>query len=630
MFELNESEQYELFFELARNLSHPMREVRLATVSAIARVANRRCTNILLDKLDLERDVIIKASIIRILGDIGTENLVSELGRYLHNPEPRIRANAVESFARIKVPDARWLVPHLEPLIQDENNRVSSTALKEVIALGETRCLPFLKLFLKGTDPARKASAVWVVGELDLEDMLEDIIYALYSENYQVHSIAHRVLGRFSENAIPILFENLALGDITVRAYTFLFFSHHLREVTEEQRILLLEHLEKGEGVLAGFVLKSLLNLRNEESWRLLKIHAAGGDPALRRVAVESIGLFLGRDDIKPLLMELIRREKDPRLLGSMVHHLKGFADEETIDLLQNLIQHEDRRVCANAVEVLGEIGDDRIREHLIPLLEDSNNRVMANVAVALFRLGEQKVVSKLRLAMDSRDESLRVSASWALGRLGASEVSDLLLKGLLDDVEKVRRNVLDGLLREDREAFGRLIGILKKSGTLTARKALAEVSSKASTREEACSVSDALQAYADNVNVFEVPSELSKEEEERLTELLFSEDRSLKVYACFVLGEKKVIKSLPRLICLLFERDDEVVAEALMALKKLGSREALVFLRDIFSRLRGENMRLCAEIMQSLSGGKLKSEDFPVKLGQTHQRALEQAVHAN
>src|SRR5690606_9777100 len=153
-----------LFFELARNLSHPMREVRLAAVSAIARVANRRCTNILLDKLDLERDVIIKASIIRILGDIGTENLVSELGRYLHNPEPRIRANAVEAFARIKVPDPRRLVPHLEPLIQDENNRVSSTALKEVIALGETRCLPFLKLFLKGTDPARKASAVWVVG----------------------------------------------------------------------------------------------------------------------------------------------------------------------------------------------------------------------------------------------------------------------------------------------------------------------------------------------------------------------------------------------------------------------------------------------------------------------------------
>lgn len=223
MMELNESEQYELFYELARSLSHPLREVRISAVSAIAKIANRRCTNTLLDKLELEKDTFIKASLLRILGDIGTENLVTELGRYLSHPEPRIRANAIESFTRIKVSDKMTLVKYLKPLIHDENNRVASTALKEVIALGETTCLPYLKLFLKGTDPSRKASAIWVVGELGLSDCLEDVIYALYSENYQVHSIAHRVLGKNSERAIPILFDNLAMGDSVVKVYTFLF-----------------------------------------------------------------------------------------------------------------------------------------------------------------------------------------------------------------------------------------------------------------------------------------------------------------------------------------------------------------------------------------------------------------------
>ena len=76
---------------------------------------------------------------------------------------------------------------------------------------------------LKGTDNQRKASAIWVVGELELDELLEDVVYALYSENYQVHSIANnRVLKIFKEKAIPILFDNLSMGDDLVKIYTFI------------------------------------------------------------------------------------------------------------------------------------------------------------------------------------------------------------------------------------------------------------------------------------------------------------------------------------------------------------------------------------------------------------------------
>ncbi|MBW7875468.1 MAG: HEAT repeat domain-containing protein [Candidatus Cloacimonetes bacterium] len=624
MMELNESEQYELFYELARSLSHPLREVRISAVSAISRIANRRCTNTLLDKLELEKDTFIKASLLRILGDIGTENLVTELGRYLSHPEPRIRANAIESFTRIRVSDKMTLVKYLKPLIHDENNRVASTALKEVIALGETACLPYLKLFLKGTDPSRKASAIWVVGELDLKDCLEDVIYALYSENYQVHSIAHRVLGKNPEQAIPILFENLAMGDSVVKVYTFLFFAKNLKAVDEKQKELLLSMLEVEESYIASFILKILFQLRLEEGFELLKMNLASQDLNLRKVAVEGMTHYLGRPDIYPVLLKATRDEKESRLLGILVHYFSHFPDAQSVEMLKDYLGHEDRRVRANAIEVLGQIGDERVKQILMPFLEDSNNRILANAAIALFRLGEKKVLQKLKDSMASKDDAVRVSASYAMGQIQSRELADVLLEGLLDDVKKVRENVLKGLMKEDKEGFSRLISSLRSTTGINARKALAEVTLSTTVDPSVPVVSEALAAYAEQVNVFEIPESLEPQEVDKLESLLFAEESSLRIYATFVLGEKQIQKALPKLICLLYERDDEIVAETLMALKKLKMRESLVFLRDIYSRLSGENMRLCASIMQELAEGTLKRQDFPANLSLAHNQALE------
>jgi HEAT repeat protein len=225
---------------------------------------------------------------------------------------------------------------------------------------------------------------------------------------------------------------------------------------------------------------------------------------------------------------------------------------------------------------------------------------------------------------MASKDDAVRVSASYAMGQIQSKELADVLLEGLLDDVKKVRENVLKGLMKEDKEGFSRLISSLRNTGGITARKALAEVAMNTTVDVSVPVVSEALTAYAEQVNVFEIPESLEPQEIEKLESLLFAEESSLRIYATFVLGEKQVQKALPKLICLLYEREDEIVAETLMALKKLKMRESLVFLRDIYTRLTGENMRLCALVMQEMASGTLKGQDFPGNLSIAHQKALE------
>lgn len=625
--ELTESQQYDLFFELAKNLSHPSRDVRVSTVFAIAQIANRRCTNLLLEKLDLEQDIFIKASLIRILGQIGTPNLLDPLEKYLHFVEPRIRANAIESIVQLKGRENTELSLRIDRYVRDDNNRVAATALKELLSMGDTRYLPLLKLMLKGTDPARKSSAIWVVGELGLEDLLDDVVFALYSENYQVHSIANRVLGGFSEKAIPILFENLSMGESLVKVYTFLFFAKYLKSITDEQKELLLNLIKEEEPYIASFILKILYQLRLPEGFEYLREYIFSEDENLRRVSVEGLYEFTNYPGSEDVLFRAVDEEKNPHLLSRLIHCFERFPSERAVNKLKELITHPDPRVCANAIEILGVIGDKRLIEYLNPYLENSNNRIMANAAVAVFRLGEKRVLGHLKQSLVSKDSSHRASAAFALGEIGSREVVEILIERLLDDAASVRKHVMKGLLKQDSENFQRLVDKLKGSEDKNARQVLAELSTLVDSSDSgSAEVENLLDAYAQKVQAFQVPEVLEPHETEKLADLLFSDDRKLQVYAAYVLGEHKVKSVAPRLICLLFERDDEVVGESMLALQKIDAKETLVFLRDIYPRLRGENMKLCARVMQSFSEGQLNKEYFNNRIDAQHEQALIEA----
>ena len=455
-FELTESQQYDLFFELAKNLSHPSRTIRVQTVEAISKVANRRCTNLLLDKLELEKDIFIKASLIRILGEIGTPNLLDPIDKYLHFAEPRIRANAIESIIKLKVRDKQEVLKRISHFVQDENNRVASTALKEILEHGVSDFLPLLKLMLKGTDNQRKASAIWVVDELKLNEVLEDVVYALYSENYQVHSIANRVLKVFKEKAIPILFDNLSMGDDLVKIYTFLFFAEHLDSVTDEQKALLLKMVGEEEAYVASFILKILYKLKLPEGYELLKTYLFHEDESLRRISVEGLRYYTQEDGSQDLLIRAVESELNSHLLSRLIHCFESFPSQESIQKMEEYLKHKDQRVVANCIEVLGKIGDRRLTQILKPYLENSNNRIMANAAVAVFRLGESKVLGHLQQALVSGSSSLRASAAFALGEIGSKDVVEILIQGLLDEAQKVRNHVVQGVLKQDQNNFHR------------------------------------------------------------------------------------------------------------------------------------------------------------------------------
>ena len=621
---LTESLQYDLFFELARNLSDPSRELRMSTVRAISKVANRRCTNLLMDKLELEEDVFIKASLIKVLGDIGTPNLVSALDKYLHHPEPRVRSNAIESLARLRLDDPVQQLERILPCVQDENNRVAATALKESLVLEHDACLPLLKLMLKGTDPARKASAIWAVGELTLESCMDDVLYAVYSEHYGVHRMAVRSLSQFRGRVIPNLFSNLDMDDLLVTIYTLLYFEKHLDSISSEQTQRLIVLCSHESIDVCCLALRVLLKLKVEGGFKLLEEKLFSENHRLRKEAVAGLSRYMDRADSMGLLMRVCSSEKDPRILASLINCFEYCPSEQSTSKLKEFLSHSNERVCANAVEVLGRIGDLRFVDTLRPYLESSSNRIMANAAIALFRLGEQRVVSQLKNALSLESSVFRASAAFALGEIESDAVVEALVGQLLDDSEQVRTHVLAGLMKQDAEVLSRLISFLKDNPSRNSRKVLAELVNHVSHEAgKELRNEKLLELYAQKVSSFELPEFLEEAEIDSLMALLFCEDHQLRIYSIYVLGEKQIKAVESRLICLLYDRNDEIVGESLLALEKLGSKDSLVFLREIYPGLKGENIRLCAKIMREFSKGTLDSSYFDSPLSGEHAVAL-------
>jgi HEAT repeat protein len=622
---LTESLQYDLFFELARNLSDPSRELRMSTVRAISKVANRRCTNLLMDKLELEKDVFIKASLIKVLGDIGTPNLISALDKYLHHPEPRIRSNAIESLARLRLDDHVQLLERIFPCVRDENNRVAATALKESLVLGHEACLPLLKLMLKGTDPARKSSAIWVVGELVLESCMEDVLYAMYSSHYGVHRMAVRSLSRFGHRVIPELFSNLDMDDVLVTVYTLLYFENYLESISPEQTEVLLGLCSHERMDICCLALRVLLKLKVEGGFKLLEANLFSDSDRLRSEAVQGLSKYMDHADSSALLLRACSSESDPKILASLINCFANCPSEESISKLKELLSHSDERVCANAVEVLGRIGDLRLVDALRPCLESSSNRIMANAAIALFRLGEERVVSHLRNALSLESSIFRASAAYALGEIGSEPVVEALVGQLLDDSERVRNQVLIGLMKQNIDVLSRLISFLKENSSRNSRKVLTELIGYASKEKEGGSRNEKLlEIYAQKVSSFELPEFLEEGEIDSLMTLLFGKDHQLRIYSIYVLGEKRVKAVESRLICLLYDSNHEIVGESLLALDKLGAKNSLVFLRELYPALKGENIRLCANTMRKFSKGELDPSYFESPLSKEHKEALE------
>jgi HEAT repeat protein len=122
----------------------------------------------------------------------------------LSEPDPRIRANTVESLWGLGTDEARAL---LLAAARDDNNRVSGNALLALYRLGEPSAEPALRKMAENDSAQFRATAAWAMGEI-AEPQFAVLLARLVADSSQIvrkraFSALGKVAAKTRAKAVP-------------------------------------------------------------------------------------------------------------------------------------------------------------------------------------------------------------------------------------------------------------------------------------------------------------------------------------------------------------------------------------------------------------------------------------------
>ncbi|MCD6507770.1 HEAT repeat domain-containing protein [Candidatus Poribacteria bacterium] len=418
----------ELPVELAKSLGKILKKVDDRVVLDIARSAKGikginkeksvKLLDVLYDVADNEGiapilvnllssdDQRIRSKTALILGKL-SDNL-----HFFHNalkdPDPRVRANAVEGLWGLDNPKARDI--YLEAL-GDENNRVRANAAKGLYEMGDPRGLQVLKEMIDDHDGMMRASSAWVLGEMGDTSMIGKLESMAAGDPAE---IARR-------NAIRAI-EKILTKKVVPTLRDLIRFMNKIDPDAVSNPLRFFRRIA------------ALRSIRSEMLVEVLSAAPPVDSPIVRRKLIESIagGLEDMADDglLLLALMSAIRFDKMSfwsRIIEGIQAMIQRPEDRLTIlsggvetmpDMLLATLKEGMPSTAAPIAEIL-RWEDEAIIERLKPLLDDSNPLVRSLAAETIGLLGRFETLDRLEeMARSDPDPSVREKALKAIERL--------------------------------------------------------------------------------------------------------------------------------------------------------------------------------------------------------------------
>ncbi|HOD41070.1 MAG TPA: HEAT repeat domain-containing protein [Candidatus Wallbacteria bacterium] len=194
---------------LIRVLADPSEWVRVHAVETIGMYKDRKHIELLSQFLENEESDKVRATLIKVLGELGGAKVLPIITLYLKDSNARVRANAVEAIERISGTTSVDMREHIIPLLDDENNRVKANSVKALFKMGEAKAIEVLKNMIKSKDDWMRASAAYVFGVIDYEDSVKHLIDILNDNCWFVIKNAIKSLVRKGDKIIPLLEKKL-------------------------------------------------------------------------------------------------------------------------------------------------------------------------------------------------------------------------------------------------------------------------------------------------------------------------------------------------------------------------------------------------------------------------------------
>jgi HEAT repeat protein len=415
----------------------PSASVRAAALEVLNEASDPAAPS-LADRL-MQRDAspVVRAAAVRILGRAGGERRVGALGRALEDPDPAVRAMAVDALpvelsAELSVVLLRALrdedervwraaLPHLARIPEADLPslwgafRESDSRKREEIGVAMTRgggdvFTALAAANAAAPDWADRALAIEVATRAGTEAGLAVVLDGLEDPDPIVRRAAATALGMLrTVHAVPALGRSLSdpKPDVRVEAV------RALGGIDDHSVVpLLISALKDPAPRVRSMAGESLLRWRSPDVARQLA--AALSSPDLRQAAGQILA-GMGEAAVEPLVDVAVEAGGDTAVAaGRMLERMVG--PEPFIAQLSS----RNRNDRIRAVEVLGAIGRPKASEWLLGSLADPDEGVRSRVVVLLGELGDPRALDYLKqVFLNDPVHAVTIAAEEALRRMG-------------------------------------------------------------------------------------------------------------------------------------------------------------------------------------------------------------------
>ena len=186
---------------LVAGLADSSEWVRLQSGEALGKLGGEAIAPVVSSHLQQEGEPHVRATLVKVLGLIGNDQMTAVLALYLEDSDARVRANCVEALLRLNA-SKDTMRKQLLKLASDGNNRVLANAALGLVSLGDPRKgREILNRMLESADEYMRASAIYALGEIRDRNDLSALIRMLGDSSWLVRKNAVRSLGKFGKMA---------------------------------------------------------------------------------------------------------------------------------------------------------------------------------------------------------------------------------------------------------------------------------------------------------------------------------------------------------------------------------------------------------------------------------------------
>jgi len=426
--------------------------IRCFIIDILGEIKNKSAADPLAEMYAEEENERVRASIVRVLGQLGGARAVSIVKKAIDDPTPRIRANAIEAIIYLKMPELYAL---LAPRLTDPHHRVRANAAITIYRLKLSASMPAalktLTSMFESSDEEDVVSALYAFGEIASDESLGYIAQGINSSRMRVK---HRAILSLGQTGFPKAADYLI--DILRSSHNSMIkntVTQSLISLGKAAQDALVGALSDADVFEHKYIIKALSPIADKRLNEILEKTAHEEIGSIKRSLLHIERLeSIAQKDAVIILIDSLReqvteaKENVMSILAILCGNTKSIKS-----IIRNL-HHPNRFSRANAIEALEQVGKKEIVKELIPLIETAQGGIKS-----VMPAGGQDALLSIQELLSSHYQWIRAAAVFALGQLQAVEQKTAIAQLVKDPYELARANAIEALRRMNGESDAQL-----------------------------------------------------------------------------------------------------------------------------------------------------------------------------